>query len=736
MRRGAACGLVILLLLALVPPIAHAEIVAVSASVQPATVAPASTEIFSIELMSLPDNSGSISWVSVVRPSANFTLRAGTLPGWQTFSLSAERIVFVGDLLSPNQTVTMTIIAQAANVVAPAANWTVEVSENADGTAPLIHSTEEMATAIVGEPEDNSPPVISNISITKLTSSSATVSWSTDEAATSRIDYGTSSSYSSTQQDSTFDTSHSFILTGLAPDTTYHYRLTNSDSEGNSAAFGDNTFVTLEVFKPSQVQAVKDTGERVPPTIQVASVPVGSYRQAPKFSGSAKDNEAIARVDYSLDGGVSWRRVTEYSGLNSPKVTFTFQPNELEDGNYNVIARAIDPSGNVGQSTQQTLVIDLGPPLVGVPTILLGARPQLPDHSGYVTLPQAATESVVVAAVGGPTEITLLVERISEGGVVNQQYSLTRSVQTGLWRGGMSFTDAGVYRIRSSAVDGAGNVSDRSLLMVRVIEPIKVSIGQSPVESSKATIYVREQFTNDWVVWGGGPYGQQNPIEIRDGNLPLSLPKGRYYLSLRGVGHIPTHSQIFTVDSFTHLSGSLKLRPARQLTLGGFRLNLELPLSRSAHISFSDSAMERPVVTESYIGKSLVNFSLPTTTSIPTRAVDLLGKPTVMTFLNTWSPDSIDQLAILDTIASQPTVAVVPVVMLESLERVRTLGVQGGYKSSIAVDREGVLLSALPVHAAPTHVIVSRRGTIKRVVVGVLSKEMIMSLLAESDLGK
>ena len=55
-----------------------------------------------------------------------------------------------------------------------------------------------------------------------------TITWDTDEASDSRVDYGTSPGSLTSQQSSPgLVTSHSVQLTGLAPNTTYHYRVTS-----------------------------------------------------------------------------------------------------------------------------------------------------------------------------------------------------------------------------------------------------------------------------------------------------------------------------------------------------------------------------------------------------------------------------------------------------------------------------------------------------------------------------
>lgn len=78
-----------------------------------------------------------------------------------------------------------------------------------------------------------------------ITDSGAVITWSTNEPATSQVEYGTTTTYGlSTTLDSTLVTSHRVALTGLAASTTYHYRVKSTDAAGNTAVSDDNTFTT------------------------------------------------------------------------------------------------------------------------------------------------------------------------------------------------------------------------------------------------------------------------------------------------------------------------------------------------------------------------------------------------------------------------------------------------------------------------------------------------------------
>jgi glucose/arabinose dehydrogenase len=87
--------------------------------------------------------------------------------------------------------------------------------------------------------------LISNVSASSITATSAVIGWSTDVPANSQVEYGTTTSYGSlTPLDATLTSSHSQTLTGLSASTTYHYRVRSVDAGGHLVVSGDNVFTT------------------------------------------------------------------------------------------------------------------------------------------------------------------------------------------------------------------------------------------------------------------------------------------------------------------------------------------------------------------------------------------------------------------------------------------------------------------------------------------------------------
>jgi hypothetical protein len=92
---------------------------------------------------------------------------------------------------------------------------------------------------------DTTDLIICYVAADNITSSAATVIWTTNELATSQVEYGLDLSWStSTTFDPTLVTGHRQVLTELTADTTYHYRVISRDSQGNEVISSDYTFTT------------------------------------------------------------------------------------------------------------------------------------------------------------------------------------------------------------------------------------------------------------------------------------------------------------------------------------------------------------------------------------------------------------------------------------------------------------------------------------------------------------
>ena len=92
---------------------------------------------------------------------------------------------------------------------------------------------------------DTTAPDISNVAAAGVTTSGATITWTTNENSDSQVEYGTTTAYGqSTALNPLLVTAHSQVLSGLTSDTEYHYRVKSRDAGSNLAFSVDFTFRT------------------------------------------------------------------------------------------------------------------------------------------------------------------------------------------------------------------------------------------------------------------------------------------------------------------------------------------------------------------------------------------------------------------------------------------------------------------------------------------------------------
>ncbi|MDA0180308.1 DUF4082 domain-containing protein [Solirubrobacter phytolaccae] len=83
---------------------------------------------------------------------------------------------------------------------------------------------------------DTTAPEITALSATADAEGRATVTWKTDEPASSRVEYGRNANLGYEIVNTARETDHKVELTGLAPGTTYYGRVSSIDAAGNSAS--------------------------------------------------------------------------------------------------------------------------------------------------------------------------------------------------------------------------------------------------------------------------------------------------------------------------------------------------------------------------------------------------------------------------------------------------------------------------------------------------------------------
>jgi PKD repeat protein len=126
-------------------------------------------------------------------------------------------------------------------------------------------------------PADTTPPVIKNVSTSSETETSAVITWTTNEPGSSQVEYGETTEYGLTETSDELVTAHSITLSGLEPNTVYHYRVKSKDKAGNEASSMDNTLFTLQEKSPYSLGLLSlEWGRRTEgASVGVGGTPIG-----------------------------------------------------------------------------------------------------------------------------------------------------------------------------------------------------------------------------------------------------------------------------------------------------------------------------------------------------------------------------------------------------------------------------------------------------------------------------
>ncbi len=195
---------------------------------------------------------------------------------------------------------------------------------------------------------DTTPPSISNVQQTNITSSGVIITFITNEVSFVKIEYGLSTALgSSTNLTATAQTSHSVTLSGLQAGTTYIYKVVAKDAAGNFGFSAGHTFITAAATTP-------------PPSPTDTTSPAVSLFEP--LSGAIVSGTIILKANSSDNVGVS--KVEFYKGtsflLGSDFVSpyeYSWDTTQVPNGTYALFAKAHDTSNNSAVSSSVSVTI-------------------------------------------------------------------------------------------------------------------------------------------------------------------------------------------------------------------------------------------------------------------------------------------------------------------------------------------------------------------------------------------
>jgi len=135
-------------------------------------------------------------------------------------------------------------------------HYFVARSKDPSGNGP---GSSAILTFATSDKRDGSPPAVREVTVTGITDALAIVSWTTDEPADGRVEFGPGQNYTRTVTSGRLEIAHSALVTGLLPKTQYHFRVGSSDQSGNGPAYSDDSVFTTASVRDSTPPAIRDT---------------------------------------------------------------------------------------------------------------------------------------------------------------------------------------------------------------------------------------------------------------------------------------------------------------------------------------------------------------------------------------------------------------------------------------------------------------------------------------------
>ena len=213
------------------------------------------------------------------------------------------------------------LLAHTAILTGLAANTTyyycIHATDLSNNTANSCgHSFTTAANPII---VDSTPPNITLITVALITTTSATIGWTTSEIANAEVEYGNTAGYGNiTPLDTNFALTHSVSILNLQANTLYHYRIKTSDEIGNQTVSPDETFTTEAVSVNVVIQIPADT---TPPLVSEAgAISIGTTSVT---LGWTTNELAISTLEYGTTTNYGTQATLSISALLSHTATLT-----------------------------------------------------------------------------------------------------------------------------------------------------------------------------------------------------------------------------------------------------------------------------------------------------------------------------------------------------------------------------------------------------------------------------
>ena len=275
---------------------------------------------------------------------------------------------------------------------------------------------------------DVTPPTIAAVAASASTTS-ATLTWTTNELSDSRVDYGMSASVlNSSMSNSALVSSHTLTVPGLTPGTTYFYRVTSADAALNATTFpaianSPSSFATtLPSISGTVSPASSGSGATLALTGAATATVVGDASGNYTFTGLANGTYVVTPSKTGFTFTPSTQSVI-VSGASVPGVNFTAQPVTLSGTMTGGAGVTVTLSGAGGATT--TADASGNYTFSGLAN---GTYAVTPSRSGYTFTPSSQSVVINGASVAG---VNFTAQTVSISGTVTGATGVTVTLTGG-----------------------------------------------------------------------------------------------------------------------------------------------------------------------------------------------------------------------------------------------------------------------------------------------------------------
>ncbi len=423
---------------------------------------------------------------------------------------------------------------------------------------------------------DAVPPVISNIRVINITENSATVTWETDEPATSRVRYGLTAAYEIGDVSSLdLVTSHSVVLNSLTRSTFYHFEVSSADAFSNTATSTDTTFSTLPDFIPpanvSDFTAAPGDGQNTltwinPSDIDFAGVKIlrrtDRFPTAPDDGTIVYDGVGISTLDSGLTNGITY-----YYTAFAYDTSINFASGALSDGTPTAPPLPPEPPEPpiTPPEPPEPPITPPEPPFVVPPiTVTPAEKISLPQINFYtqgrsLKLTPNLLKGEIKTLIKTPLLVEIPEEVLAARPIEKVTFTFGTSTFLLSYNGETKNYEADFVspdlsgRYASLAVvfyaDGAADVIDLTLLVEPFGRVYEIFENQTLlVEGAKVTLFWLNQ-GGEWEIWPNRVSRQSNPQETpQGGEYGYLVPAGTYYLRVEKGGYASKETLRFQVE--------------------------------------------------------------------------------------------------------------------------------------------------------------------------------------------